>query len=172
MILASQQTPSDLSKLNSGEMTDSVYKAYDVPTARYDRTYPAYSNNSPSNNSPNRGANQDAWGSNGAIIAGIDRNSAKTISGKVTDHKQVMLGKDIPAASAMTVKIDNAPDAVVLIGPAGKSEYKCKPGDIVTVDVYRTMVGGKEHWIARSYEVNGQRTTLIDGNNSPLWNDR
>jgi len=167
MILASAQTPADLSSLNSAAVYDRVYKPYGVASRRFDSNRIA---------SGTRDEANSAWSASGAVIGSIDRDSAKRIEGQVIDFTDVSFEGDVQAARAVKIRCtgDSSDEELVLLGPAGYMQSQnstFKAGDTVKVDAVRTTIDGREYWIAKSILCKDQRTVLIDGDNTPAWNN-
>lgn len=165
MILASLETPSDLTTLNRGTHAERVYKAFGVPTPRFDS--PAIINSNASDLS-------GPWGAQGSIVAAMERGSSQVMSGKVIDVTEMKCGGGIASAHALRMRIDGSEsrEETVLLGPAAyiaNQKPMCKTGDMVKVDACRTTVDGKRHWIAKSVECQNSRTVLLDGDNVPAW---
>lgn len=164
MVLASPETPKDWTKVNSAVPTQ-VYRAYQVAPPRFDE--PREVGLSPSNQM------SDAWGHKGVILTSIDPSSSKTLSGKVVDTTKVTFSGDVKPAKAIRVSSADG-EELVLVGPAWYMDNQgmtCKKGDTITMDVWRTSINGKDYWIAKSVDHNGQRVVLLDGD-SPAWDRR
>jgi sporulation protein YlmC with PRC-barrel domain len=168
MVLASPETPTDLSTLNTGDNADNVYKAYDVPTPAFE-VLPAQS---ASGRQP-----EEAWAANGAVIKSIEPGSARIIEGKVVSLSEFALGNSDQPAQALTIRSmgDNGREELVLLGPAGymrNQKLICKEGDTVKADACRTTIDGRTYWIARSVECKDVRIVLLDERNIPAWTSR
>ena len=165
MVLASPQTPSDLSTLNTGTHAEQVYKAFGVPAPRFEAP------KSVSTLTPDANV---AWSSRGPIICGIEKDSSKIMSGKVTDITEVKFEGGVQPARALKIRMagDGAAEELVLLGPAWYMENQkpaCKTGDSVKVDACRTTIDGRRYWIAKSIECNDSRVVLLDESNNPAW---
>ncbi len=90
MVLASPETPSELPTLNTGTHAELVYKAFDVPAPRFETVKPV------SAGSSRQGDN--AWSARGPIITAIEKDSAKTIQGKVIDITDIKFENGIQPA--------------------------------------------------------------------------
>lgn len=164
MVLASQPTPSELNEL-TGRLSESVYSAYGVSPPRFHAVTPTQ---------PSGVATGDAWGRRGAIITGIERDSTRTLTGKVRRASELALASGIPPARSIAIDAGGT-EEVVLLGPdwyMSKQALTCQPGDIVTAEVSKTRVNGKTYWIARSFEVNGTRVQVLDASNRPAWDGK
>lgn len=164
MVLASPQTPADLSTLNQGTSAERVYKAFEVPPPRFEpsKTVVAV---------PPQDAN--AWAANGPIIAAIERGSDRTIEGKVIDITEIKFDGAKPA-QALKIRMpgEGALEELVLLGPAWYMQNQkptCKAGDTIKVDACKTTIDGRSYWMARSVDCNGTRVILLEGNNVPAW---
>jgi len=167
MILASAQTPADLSSLNSSAVYDRVYKPYGVASSRFDSNRSA---------SGRREQGNGAWSASGPVIGSIDRDSAKRIEGQVIDFTDVSFEGDVQTARAVKIRStgESSDEELVLLGPAGYMQSQnstFKAGDTVKVDAVRTTIDGREYWIAKSILCKDQRTVLIDGDNTPAWSN-
>ncbi|MBK7405688.1 MAG: PRC-barrel domain-containing protein [Phycisphaerales bacterium] len=165
MILASPETPSDLSTLNTGTAARTAYEAYKVPAPQYESRKPVSSGFLTENRD---------WSAEGSIIRAIQQDTLKTMSGKVSDITEIKFEKGIQSARALKIRMsgDAAKDEIVLIGPAWYMENQspvCKVGDSIEVDACRTTIDGKPYWIARSINAEGRSTMLLDVNNAPAW---
>jgi sporulation protein YlmC with PRC-barrel domain len=165
MILASPAAPSDLSKLTNSDMAQAVYNAYGVPAPRFDARTPL---------TTAIPAKDSAWSVGGAILRAIDRDSAKTISGKMTGFTNVTFENGVQPARAIKIRMagDGAKDETILLGPSmymDHQELNCKAGDSIKVDAIRTIINGRNYWLARSVEFKGKSIVLLDGKNAPAW---
>jgi len=164
MVLASKPTPSNLSELSS-DVSSSVYSAYEVREPRFRPVTPR---------TPRGVVAGDAWSARGAIIAAVEKDSVRTISGKVKSESEVTLDQDVPPARAIVVEGSQG-EETVLLGPSSymsKQSAVCKPGELVTIEVIRTRINGQSHWLARSFEVDGTRVELLDRSGRPTWDRR
>jgi len=165
MVLASPETPADLSFLNTGTMAELAYKAYNVPAPRFEAPTPI------STITPGK---DSAWSAGGPIIGSIERNSEKTFEGKVVDITEVKFEKGVQSARALKIKLsgDGTGDEVILLGPewymANQTDM-CKPGDSIRVVANRTVVDSRRYWIARSLDCKDRRVILLDKDNAPAW---
>jgi len=164
MVLASIATPSDLKDLSSGAMTESIYAAFDVPAPKHEPRKPER---------PSALVTGGAWTTKGAILSSVERNSARTLMGKVKGTDEVDIdAKNVDSATAITLDTGPSGDEVVLLGPAWfmkNQRLAYEPGDVVTIEAVRTHVDGKAYWIAKSFEANGRRVELINRANRPAW---
>ncbi len=165
MVLASPETPADLSALSSGTHAERVYKAFGVPAPSFEAREPV------SAALPDAG---NAWSARGPIITAIEHESAKSIEGKVIDITEIKFEKGIQPARAVKVRMagDGGGEELVLLGPSWYMENQkaiCQAGDSVSLDICRTTVDGRQYWIARSLECKNSRVVLIDPNNTPAW---
>lgn len=166
MVLASPETPSDLATLNSGTHADGVYKAFGVPTPKFEV----------------RKADLDAkaeagsdWATGGPIMRTLESGSEKTFSGKVGDVSEVKFEKGIRSARSVTITQADGSKEKVLLGPSWYMDHQkgaCKDGDTVKVEASRVTIDGKAHWLARSVDSKGVRLVLIDGRDEPVWSAR
>jgi sporulation protein YlmC with PRC-barrel domain len=162
MVLASPETPSDLTTLNSGGVAGTVYKAYEVSAPKYEVMKET--------KEMDRGA-ADAWSREGSIYKAINRDSGRRVAGKQRDIDEVSLGGGLPPAYAITVE-ENGKDTLVLLGPAWyikNQKLGCKDGENVTIETYRTKIDGKEYYVARTVECPAGRVVLIDESGVPAW---
>lgn len=165
MVLASPETPSNASTLNSGNHLERAYKAYDTKAPRYERRSSAAS---PAAMSDNAGG----WGRGGAVLSGIESGSARTITGTVVTVAETTVDKGVQPARAVTLKVAGANEEVVILGPEwylAKQKIQCKPGDVITLQAVRTQVNSKPHWIARSMKHKDSQMVLISDDNVPTW---
>jgi sporulation protein YlmC with PRC-barrel domain len=165
MVLASPQTPSDLATLNTGATAESAYRAYKVPAPRFEAPKPA---------SAGVPAMDNAWSARGCIIGAIERDSAKTLEGKVIDVTEVKFEKGVQPARALKIKMagDGSGEEVVLLGPAWYMENQkpvCQTGDPIKMDACRTTIDGHQYWIAKSIDCKGTHVVLLDSSNTPAW---
>ncbi len=165
MVLAGGETPSDLSTLNSRSRSDAVYTAYKVPVPKFG------ANRDPS---VSTGPASEAWGTRGTIIGALERNSAKTMTGKIIDISEMTFDDGTSPARAFKIRSDSdgGTDETVLIGPLAYVEGQknmCKPGDTVTIEASRTRINGKPYWLARSVDCKSTKVVYIDGSDAPSW---
>ena len=165
MVLASPETPSDLTMLNAGTHAERVYKAFNVPAPRFEALPPI------SMNQPGSGG---AWTAKGSVCSSIERDMAMTFEGKVVDISEVRFENGIPAARAVKIRVqgESGNEQVVLLGPCtylDNQKAMCLSGDSIKVEACRTHVGSQVFWIARSVECKEIRVVLLDGNNVPEW---
>lgn len=168
MVLASPETPSDLSTLNTGPVGDRAYKAFGVPARRMETRRPISSAHYDSNN---------AWAAHGPIIRTLEPASTKTFEGKVIDISEVTFEKGVQPARAVKVRLaaDGGGDEVILLGPSWYMENQkdiCHTGDMVKVEASRATIDGRQHWLARSVDCKDSRVVLLDDHNSPAWPQR
>ena len=166
MVLASPETPADLATLNGGTHAEQVYKAFNVPAPRFNAVKPISAVTPDAN---------DAWAARGTVIAGIEKDSDKSMSGNVVDLSEVKFKNGVLPAQALKIKLAGGGEEVVLLGPASymnNQKPSCRAGDTVKVDAVRTTVDGHRYWIARSVECKDARVVLLDGNNAPAWAQR
>lgn len=165
MVLASPETPADLSVLSSGTHADRVYKAFDVPL-------PHFAAPKPVSAAPSEGI--DAWSAGGSIIAAMERDSIRMFEGKVIDITDITFDKGVRPARAVKIRIagDGKGEETILLGPAWYMDNQkplCDEGDSIKIDAHRTTIDGRAYWIAHSIDRNGTRVVLLDGNNVPAW---
>ena len=165
MVIAGGETPSDLSALNNRTRSDAVYTAYRVPAPKFeaDRDRAASANQT-----------SEAWGTRGTIIGALERNSAKTMTGKIIDISEMTFDDGTSPARAFKIRSDSdgGTDETVLIGPLAYVEGQknmCKPGDTVTIEASRTRINGKSYWLARSVDCKSTKVVYIDGSDAPSW---
>lgn len=161
MVLASPETPSDLGTMNSGGLSDQVYKAYEVEAPRFEARRAT----------PVARPATDAWGRSGPILGGIKKDTARTVTGTQREIDEVKLGGSLPSAHAITVR-ENGNDVLVLLGPSWyvkNQKLGCEDGKNVTIETYRVSIEGKDYLIARSIQCNGSRMVLIDESGAPAW---
>ncbi len=168
MVLASLETPSDLATLNTGTSADRVYKAYQVPSPRFAAPQPISAGTSDTDN---------AWGAQGAVIRGIERDSTKTLSGKIVDITEVTFANGTQPASAIRVRLDDSAGAeeLVLLGPASYMAHQntgCKAGDAISIEACRANIDGQRYWLAKSLNSNNSQVVFMNGNNEPAWTQR
>ncbi len=162
MLLASPETPEDLSTLGGPKRADEVYKAFGVKAPKF----------TPPVESPMGSAG--AWATRGPILTAIDARSGRTIEGKVTAITEVSFGKAAQPASAIKIRDAGvgAEEHTVLLGPAwymDNQKATCQTGDQVKVEVIRTTIDGQLFWVARSVDCKKVRTVMLDVNNVPAW---
>lgn len=165
MVLASPQTPSDLSTLNTGTHAERVYKAFNVPAPGFEAPKPLSAVPADADN---------AWSARGPIIAAIEPDSSKTMEGKVIDITEVKFDKGIQSARALKIRMagDGGAEELVLLGPAWYMENQkpsCQTGDSIKMNVCRTTINGQRYWMAKSIDCKDRRVVLLDGSNSPAW---
>jgi sporulation protein YlmC with PRC-barrel domain len=165
MVLASPETPADLSTLNTGTHAERVYKAFNVPTPRFEvfKSNSAVSSDAAS-----------AWLAGGSILSGIEKDSTKAISGEVIGFSEVKFEGGVQPARAMRVRspVNAGGEELVLLGPVWYLDNQkpvCLAGDSIKVEVCRTTIDGRRYWIAKSTDCKGTRIVLLDGNNAPAW---
>lgn len=165
MILASPETPKDPTTLNAGGVAERTYKAFGVPVPRFSHAAPAPADQT---------ALANAWTSRGLVVAGIEPDTDKTITGTVVDMTEVAFEKGVPAARAVKVRVrpGDAGEETVLLGPAwymNNQKLPMKAGDTITLVACRTTIDGHRHWLARSIDGKDARLVLIDGAKAPVW---
>ncbi len=167
MVLAGPDTPSDISKLNSGMTPSMVYKAYEVEPPTFGK---------PAEPGDRRASapSDDVWSSHGVILRSAGTDTPTTLEGQVTDISRVSFGGSIPPAKAITVNTDQGPQTV-LLGPADYMELQkapCQKGSRVSVEAIKVKVDGKPYLLARRIESGGTSTSLLDASNQPVWDHR
>ena len=182
MILASPETPKELTMMNSGGLVELVYKAYDVQMPRFE---PLRARTDTGGRSAN-----DGWGRDGVVLRSIKKDVPRKFNGKYTKVEQVKfddMDRDrdrdrnqpnrpervevVGTASGITMNADGQ-DVVVLLGPAWYMENQqigCREGDPVVIEASRGTINGKEYWIARSIDCGGNRVVLVDNAGTPAW---
>jgi sporulation protein YlmC with PRC-barrel domain len=165
MVLASPETPADLSALNSGTVADRAYKAYDVPAPRFEAPRPI------SAVSP---GTENAWSASGSIIGAIERDSARSMAGKVIDVSEIKFKENHQPARALRIQLagDGAGEEIVVLGPVWYLDNQkpiCKTGDSIKLEACRTTIDGHAYWMARSVECKDARVVMLDANNTPAW---
>jgi len=164
MVLASSETPSDLSALNSGTHAERAYKAFNVPMPRFEA--------GPHTAAGMNGA-ENTWTARGAVITGIERDSAKLIQGTMVEYTDVTFENGVLPARAVKIKTPgNDEGEVVLLGPTAYMDNQKligKAGDSIKVEASRTTINGRQYWIARSVDFKGTRVVLLDGHDVPAW---
>ncbi len=151
MVLASPETPDDLTTLNRAEM---VYRAFGVEPPAYKPVARA-------------GQHTGRWR---PIYASMDRSSRTTMSGTVVDTTTVRLNDELPSAKVLRIRTDEG-ERVILLGPSATTEKHVLPdrNESIVIEAYRASVDGKPYWIAQSVTVDGQRVTLLE-ETGDLWN--
>ncbi len=166
MVLASPETPSEISTLNSGGQAERVYKAFGVPAPRFQAPVDIAA-------MPFDGEN--AWSARGAILSAIEQDSSRTLEGAVTDSTEMKFGGGIRPARALVIKTAGGAEETVLVGPEwymANQKVSYKRGDTVKIDARRTTVDGRRLWIASSVECMNARTVLLDSQGVPAWGQR
>lgn len=173
MVLASPQTPSDVSQLNNGTTAAMVYKAYDVDVPSF---RPVTMNSNWRNNDADQRHDQrkmtldNPWRKDGPIVRDVQKGSAVRVQGEVTEITQVTFNNGTPAAKAVRVKTDNG-EKLVLVGPAThaeKAEQHCKTGSTVQIDAAEVTIDGQKYLMARKVASQGRDWNLFDAN-APVW---
>ncbi len=164
MLLASIETPSELSTLNTGTHAKRVYDAFGVTEPRFE----------PRVVSSHVADASNAWSAQGAIIKAIDADSDSTMSGEVIALMDVPFEKGIQSARALKVRTadKNAAEQVVLLGPAWYMDNQkpvCKAGDTVKLTACRTTINNEKYWLAKSVDCKDSRVVLLDVGNAPVW---
>ena len=167
MVLASTETPSDLSTLSSNTNLDGVYKAFNVPTPRFE-------------SSPNSTVGlpdaERAWSANGLIMSAADHQTIKIVEGRVIQTTDVKFANGFQSARAVRITLPgDAGEELVLLGPAlymDNQKLLFKNGDQIKVEACPTTIDGRRYWLARSIDSNDSRTVLIDGKGSAVWAQR
>ncbi len=165
MILASPETPSDLTTLCSGSVAGMVYNAYNVPVPAFEPARPA---------TVAVAGDANAWSAKGRVLSAIERNSATTLSGKVVEITDVTLEGGVTPARAITLK-PGGEQQTILLGPAwymDKQTFPFAAGDQVTIEACRTTINGKSFWLAKSVDNKGKRTVILNEDNHPAWEKR
>lgn len=175
MVLASPETPSEMTTLNSGTHAERVYKAFNVPAPRFEASKHVSAVPTDANN---------AWATGGIILGAIEGDSVKTIEGKVIDFSEVKFEKGVQSARAVKIKLSGESsmtgetkggEELVLLGPAWYLENQkpvCKSGDSVKAEICRTSINGKGYWMVKSIDCKDARVVLLDGSNAPAWAKR
>lgn len=165
MVLASPETPAELTALNNGSQMDRVYKAFKVSTPRFEL---------PDRDAPLTPDGISAWAASGPILGAIEPGTAKTLDAEVVGTMEVKFENGVTSARALKVRTPsgNGAEEVVLLGPAwymDNQKAMYKPGDPITIDVCRTTIDGRQYWIAKSVSCKDSTVVLLDGNNKPAW---
>lgn len=208
MVLASMETPDDLTTLNDGVATERAYRAFGVEAPRHDSWGSGQWGNDPSNryNTDRDGMNRDGtrrdamdrdglnrdgtrrdglnrdgtrlstddpWSARGSILSGLDHSTSKNMTGEITDITEVEFDDGGFPAHAIKVRAQRGgTEETIILGPTWyikNQNAMCEVGEVVNLEVCRTTVNGKEHWLARSITCNGNRLELIDAESNPVW---
>lgn len=172
MVISSTETPKDISALNTGTQAASVYRAFDVPSPRYDLT--------PAVAAPATIGSTNHWAKRGPIIRAIVSNSNAMITGEVISVSQVAFQDGAQPAHAVRIHVAGVngggseanSEEVVLLGPAwylDKQVPMCKTGDAISVQASRSSIDGRPVWIARSVECKGNTVVLVSETETPAW---
>jgi sporulation protein YlmC with PRC-barrel domain len=163
MVLASPETPGEISDLNAGTQLDRVYKAFGVPVPMFEAREPATALMS---------GDAGVWSTRGTVISSITADSAKTVKGTVAEVSTVTFPTKVPSARAVTIRLEDRSELVVLLGPSSYIDAQkpsCEVGDSITMNAVRTTIDGRQYWIARSLECKSTTVVLIDPSNTPAW---
>ncbi len=181
MILASPEAPANASSLNSGNHLERAHKAYDTKAPRYERRHSAATQGQPGGGPGVRttdaptdraGDNAGGWGRSGGILSGIDRSSARTITGTVVKVAETNVERGAQPARVVTLKLADGSEESVILGPEwylAKQKMQCAAGDAVTLQAVRTQIQAKPHWIACSMKHKDSQMPLIGEDNYPAW---
>lgn len=173
MVLASPETPGDLSTLNAGNITDRVYKAYEVSgPMTHGREMGDARDRRDDRNNPARAG--DPWSRHGAILSSMDSSADRTIDGKVVEVTQVTFDDNAPPARAIRVS-SGIGEETVLIGPASAASIQdldYRAGQPIKVEVRRVTIGGKTYFLARSVQYSGRTSEMLDRDGVPAWERR
>lgn len=152
MVLASPETPGDLTTLNRAE---SVYRAYGIDAPDYRVTGRA-------------DAGRGRWG---PVYAAMDRDSRATLTGTVIEVSDQRISDDLPSARVMKLRTSDG-EKLVLLGPADavQAGVPDHDGDAIVVETYRTTIDGKPYLVARTINVDGRQITLLE-NTGNVWGD-
>lgn len=156
MVLASPETPPDISSLNNSTLYTAVYSAYQVEPYRF--------RDDAHSGGMNRVAG--AWGSDGHFLSGLDRANTMTFSGEIvhvdTDTTRFSGDRKV---ETRTIKIKTpGGDQEILLGPESYFDAQnltCKKGDRVQVQAARATINGKQYWVATSVDAGGRTTVLV-----------
>jgi len=165
MVLASPETPKDVSSLNAGTTASRVYRAFDVPMPRFEPRTPVSAITPDGSN---------AWAAHGAILSSIDESSVTAVEGEVIDISDVTFEGGVQPARALRVRLagDKGGQTTVLLGPAWYMENQasvCKTGDAVSLRACQATIAGKTYWIAKSIACKETRVVFLDASNAPAW---
>lgn len=181
MVIASPETPANTNTLNSGNHLERAYKAYDTKAPRYEHRQsaanPVLEGNPPAVRSAGTptdraGDNAGGWGRTGTILTGIDSGSARTISGTVVSVSETSVERGSQPARVVNLKLADGSEESVILGPEwylARQRVQCAAGDPVTLQVVRTQINAKPHWIARSMKHKDSQMPLIGDDNYPAW---
>ncbi len=164
MIIASPETPSDLTVLNTNPVARMVYNAYQVEPPKLE----------PVKFRPLATPNQRAdtcWCTDGPIAAAISKGPLATWTGTVLRVDEVRLTDAPQPARAIRIRTDAGKEETVVIGPAWYVDsrgHEFEKGDAVTVLVARAKVKEDEVWVAHSLDCNGTSLSYWDSGR-PLW---
>lgn len=166
MLLASTETPSDLSTLNTGDHAGSIYRAFKVDAPRF-----AAPTKPVADATRDTG---DAWSASGAIIRAIEGESATIVTGTVLSVTDLRFEGGIAPARAVKVRVggDDGTEETVILGPVAYMANQrtiCRPGDPISLEASRTTINGRPYWLARSVDCKGHRTVMLDASNTPVW---
>ncbi len=165
MVLVSPETPSELSTLNTGTQMDRVYKAFKVPTPRFEL---------PDRDTPLKPDGISAWSASGPILSSIDRNTARSLDGEVIGMIEVKFENGTAPARALKLRTPSSAgtEEVVLLGPVWYMDNQkaiYESGDPITIQACRATVDGRQYWIAKSIACKEATVVLLDGTNKPAW---
>jgi sporulation protein YlmC with PRC-barrel domain len=163
MLLASTETPSDLSTLNAGDHADRVYRAFKVDSPRFGKPVADATHDT-----------EDAWDAAGPIVRAIEADSSTIVAGTVLSVTDLRFEGGITPARAVKVRVggNNGTEEIVILGPVSymaNQRIICRPGDTISLDACRTTINGRPYWLAKSVDCMGRRTVMLDASNTPAW---
>jgi sporulation protein YlmC with PRC-barrel domain len=162
MVLASPETPSDISSLNTSTQYTAVYNAYQVEPYRFNR----YGDNYDDRGGMNQNRLTGAWGSDTMLMPTIDRNNTQMFSGEIVDvDTDTTKFSDDRKVQTRTIKIKTpGGDQTIVLGPVtyfDDQHLMYNKGDQVQVQAARATINGKQYWVATSVDAGGRRTVLV-----------
>ncbi len=169
MVLASAETPSDITTLSVGPGASGVYDAFNVQPPRFGVR---------ASGAPTMTISMDkTWAAGGDVVSSIEGGSEKTLTGKVIRISTITFSNDVQPARAVTIRTGQnaSTDEVVLLGPSlymDQQKAMFSTDDEISIEACRARVGGHRYWIAKSVGVKSGRVQLWSPRGEPVWSNR
>lgn len=170
MVVASIETPSDLSTFTSSDRLAAAYRAFGVEVPRYRSNFDRSSNR----NATDDMYNADAWSRVGSTVSETSSASRVRINGTIESIETRNLGEGLGSVRVMRINADGKTYEVIAGPPAylARQRGTLAQNDRVELSLVPMRVDAHEYWIARDYKTKDGNVELWDDKGRPAWQPR
>ncbi len=168
MVVASIETPDDVTTLSGTDRLTAAYRAFGVETPRY-RTH---ASQPMGKNSDTDLSNTGAWQRIGSSIKATDDAARVRVSGTVESIETRTLGEGIGQVRVLRLN-DSGKTYEVIVGPPAylaRQKAVLASGNRVDLSLTPMRIDSREYWIANSYQTSDGNVVLWDDTGRPAWN--